>query len=96
VVPNPDTPPRYRSAGLTVSDVAKRYRVGEDKVRSWISRGELAAINTASVLAGKPRWVVTAEALVEFERLRLGGPPPKPPRRRRKTHEIDYYPEADG
>jgi hypothetical protein len=79
--------------GLTVSDVARRYRVGEDKVRGWIARGELPAINTAAVVAGKPRWVVTAEALAAFERQRAGGPPPKAPRRRRKMHQIDYFPD---
>ena len=80
--------------GLTVRDVARRYRVGEDKVRGWIRRGELRAINTAAVLCGKPRWVVMPEALAEFERRRTGGAPPKPARRRRRRTEIvDYYPD---
>jgi transposase len=86
------TAPSDRSSGLTVRDVAKRYRVGEDKVRGWIARGELAAVNTAAVLAGKPRWVVTAEALVEFERQRRGGPSPKPQRCRRRAEMVDYFP----
>jgi len=82
------------SRGLTVRDVARRYRVGEDKVRGWIRRGELRAINTAAVLCGKPRWVVMPEALAEFERRRTGGAPPKPARRRRRRTEIvDYYPD---
>jgi hypothetical protein len=72
--------------------VARRYRVGEDKVRRWIARGELAAVNTAAVLSGKPRWVVTAEALAEFERKRRGGPSPKPQRRRRRVPLVDYFP----
>jgi hypothetical protein len=82
-----------RHAGLTTADVARRYRVGEDKVRSWIGKGELAAINTAALLSGRPRWVITAEALAEFERRRSGGPPAKPaPRRRRKTiGTVDYF-----
>jgi transposase len=79
-------------AGLTVRDVARRYRVGEDKVRGWIGRGELRAINTATALCGRPRWVVPIEALTEFEQRRAGGPPPKPPRRRRPREAIDYYP----
>jgi transposase len=78
--------------GLTTRDVAKRYRVSEDKVRGWIGRGELRAINTAAILCGKPRWVVTAEALAEFEKRRAGGPPPKPRRRRRKLELVDYFP----
>jgi transposase len=79
--------------GLTVVDVAQRYRVSPDKVRAWIARGELAAVNTASRLCGKPRWVIPPEALATFERRRAGGPPPKPPRRRRRTVEIDFYPD---
>ncbi len=85
---------RRSDAGLTVRDVALRYRVGEDKVRGWIRRGELRAVNTAENFCGKPRWVVPPEALIEFEKKRAGGPPPKPPRRRRRTEvEIDFYPD---
>lgn len=85
---NPDP-----TAGLTVRDIARRYRVGEDKVRSWINRGELRAINTAAVLCGKPRWVIPVDALAEFEKRRQGGPAPKPVRRRRQSEMIDYYPD---
>jgi hypothetical protein len=73
--------------------MARRYRVSPDKVRGWIARGELAAINTAAMLCGKPRWVIPPEALAAFERRRAGGPPTKPPRRRRRTAEVDYYPD---
>jgi hypothetical protein len=76
--------------GLTVLDVARRYRVGCDKVRTWIHAGELLAINTA----GRPRWVVTADGLAEFERRRLGGRAPKARRRRRQTTFVDYFPDT--
>jgi hypothetical protein len=79
--------------GLTVADVARRYRVGEDKVRTWIARGELRAINTAMALCGRPRWVIPADALAAFERRRAGGPPPKQTRRRKRTAIVDYYPD---
>jgi transposase len=82
-------PPR----GLTVPEVAQRYRVGEDKVRSWIRRGELKAINTATVLCGRPRWVILPNALAAFERSRASTPPPKPARRRRQVDVIDYFPD---
>jgi hypothetical protein len=79
---------------LTVEDAAKRYRVSPDKIRLWIGRGELRAINTAAVLSAKPRWVIPPEALVEFERKRAGGPGPKPQRRRRPSVLVDYYPDS--
>jgi hypothetical protein len=79
---------------LTVEDVARRYRVGPDKVRSWIRSGQLVAVNTATTLIGKPRWVITPEALAEFEKARGGGPAPRPQRRRRwATEQIDFYPD---
>jgi excisionase family DNA binding protein len=78
--------------GLTVADIAKRYRVGADKVRKWIAKGELPAINTATALCGRPRWVIPADALAAFEARRAGGPVPKPAKRRKKTPMIDYYP----
>jgi hypothetical protein len=79
--------------GLTVRDVARRYRVSPDKVRAWIARGELRAINTASAMCGKPRFVIPPEALTDFERRRDASPPPIPPRRRKRTNLVDYYPD---
>jgi excisionase family DNA binding protein len=81
------------AAGLTVEDVARRLRVGPDKVRGWIARGELKAVNTAAQLCGKPRWVITPDALAAFERRRTGGPAPKPQRRRRRSALVDFYPD---
>jgi hypothetical protein len=78
--------------GYTVPEVARRYRVGQDKVRAWIRRGELAAVNTAAVLCGKPRWIITPDALAKFEQQRSGGPPPTPPCRRQPAVK-DYYPD---
>jgi excisionase family DNA binding protein len=80
--------------GLTVAEVAARYRVGEDKVRTWIRRGELRAVNTASRLSGRPRWVITPAALAELEAQRGHGGAsalPKRPRRARRQQR-DYYP----
>jgi excisionase family DNA binding protein len=87
----PDTA-GHAAQGLTVREVARRYRVGEDKVRAWIAAGELRAINTAAVLCGKPRWVIPVDALAEFERRRAGAAPPKPPRRKRCPALVDYFP----
>lgn len=84
----PDTTPGY-----TTADLAARWRVSPDKVRAWIERGELAAVNTSMTACAKPRFVVTPDALAAFERRRSAGPPPKRPRRRRRNQEIDYYPD---
>jgi hypothetical protein len=80
-------------AGLTVREVARRCRVGTDKVRAWIAKAELAAVNTATVLCCRPRWVILPDTLAVFERRRAGGPIPKPPRRLKRTNMIDYYPD---
>src|SRR5262249_42348476 len=82
----------HPAARWTVRDLARRPRISEDQIRAWSMRGELKAINTATVLCGGPRWIVTPEALAAFEKARTGGPPQKPPRRRRKVEEVDFYP----
>jgi excisionase family DNA binding protein len=89
----PPTDPAPALRGLTIPDMAKRYRVGRDTVRGWIARGELRATNTAPSLCGRARCVVTPEALADFERRRAAGPQPKPARRRKRTVMIDYYPD---
>jgi transposase len=81
--------------GYTTADVAARFRVGEDKVRGWIMRGELAAINTSNVRCARPRYVVTPEALMEFEKSRQAATPARPTtkRKRKPTAMVDYYPD---
>jgi excisionase family DNA binding protein len=82
---------RDPASGFTVADLAKRLRVGTDKIRKWINRGELKAVNVAASVLGKPRWVIPADALAEFQTKRRSGPAPKPPRRRRRAAEIDFF-----
>jgi hypothetical protein len=86
-------PPPPAAAGLTVRDLARRYRVSPDKIRAWINRGEITAINTADVLCDKPRWVILPDALAAFEKRRAGGPPAKPARRKKRSYNIDYFPD---
>ncbi|VTR93578.1 unnamed protein product [Gemmata massiliana] len=81
--------------GFTTAEVARRYRVSEDRVRAWIKSGLLKAVNTADVACGKPRFVVLPEALAEFERTRSPAPLPKVPRRRRPSNQIDFFPDSD-
>jgi hypothetical protein len=84
-------PPADPTAGLTVRDVSRRYRVGEDKVRGWIRTGLLEAVNTAATLSGRPRWVILPQALERFEAGRRASAPKPRPRRRRRAG-IDFYP----
>jgi hypothetical protein len=79
--------------GLTVRDMARRWRVGEDKVRAWIRRGELRALNTAATMCGRPRYVITPDALADFERARSAAPPKPTPRRKKRTGLIDFFPD---
>jgi excisionase family DNA binding protein len=79
--------------GWTPAELARLLRVRADKVRSWIKRGELGAVNTASTMAVRAQWVVLPHHLAEWERRRAATPPPKPPRRRKRTYAVDYYPD---
>jgi excisionase family DNA binding protein len=78
---------------LTVPEVARYLRMSRDRVRDLIRRGELRAIDTAPTRCGRPRWIITPEALAEWERRRTAGPQPKPVRRRKRTPDVDYYPD---
>jgi hypothetical protein len=91
-VPPSDTirPP----AGYTPSELAVRWRISREKVLGWIHNGQLAAINTSRTMCGKPRFLVTPEALARFEANRQAVTPPKAcPRRRKPRAIIDFYPD---
>ncbi len=79
--------------GYTPRELAQLLRVSPAKVLTWIRNGELAAVNVASTLCGKPRFVILPDALAAFERRRAGAVPPKPRRRKKRTELIDFYPD---
>jgi excisionase family DNA binding protein len=81
-------------SGFTVADVAKRFRVGRDKVRTWIKRGELTAVNTSNRRCRRPRFVILPDALNAFERSRSTAPVPKKVRARKQQHQIDFFPDV--
>jgi hypothetical protein len=90
-------PPRGHTAtqyaGYKPRDLCRRWRVGLDKIMVWIRRGELRALDMSSSRSGRPRFVVTAEMVAEFEARRATTPPPKPVRRKKRTDEVDFYPD---
>jgi excisionase family DNA binding protein len=69
---------------LTPAEIAKRWRISPDKVRSWIQAGELAAINVAKNVGGRPRYRVDEADFVAFENRRRVQPRSYKPHRRRK------------
>jgi len=81
------------TAGLTVREFARRNRIGPDRVRAMITSGALGAINTATSMCGKPRYVILPQHLAAFERQRAAGPKPKAPRRRKQAAIRDFYPD---
>jgi len=44
----PADTPSSPTTGYTTSDLARRYRVSQGKIRQWIQAGELRALNTSS------------------------------------------------
>jgi hypothetical protein len=81
------------ASGYTPRELARLLRVSPDRVRGWIARGELQAINTATTRCGRPRYVVLPHHLAAFERGHTAAPPTQPSRRRRRAQAIDYYPD---
>jgi hypothetical protein len=79
--------------GYSVADLCRRWKVGADKIHTFIRRGELVAVNVATNLSARPQWRVTREAVELFERRRTSPPPPKPSRQRRQARQTDYYPD---
>ena len=78
--------------GLKTAEVAKRYRVGLDKVRSWIKSGELQAIDTSPHRCGRPRFIILPDAIADFENRRAFiKPRAERPKRRIQPKDIPEY-----
>jgi excisionase family DNA binding protein len=77
---------------MTPREVARLLRVGPDRVRAMIVRGDLAALNLGT--ARRPRFVILPQHLDEFgRRRRAAADPPRAARRRRLQTPVDYYPD---
>lgn len=62
-----------RRVKLTPPEVARRYGVSRDKVLAWIRSGELRAVNVATTLGRRPRYVIDEADLAAFEARRSAG-----------------------
>jgi hypothetical protein len=80
--------------GGTPRQLSRYLRVSVERVRGWIERGELGAINTAPTRCGRPRYIILPHHLEEFERGRRVATAAETPRRRRREAAVkDYYPD---
>ncbi len=77
------TPPR----------LARRWLVKPEKVVAFIRGGHLKAINVASSTSGRPRWVITPEAVAAFEAARsaVSAEPVPRTRRRKAATTIEFF-----
>jgi hypothetical protein len=71
------------SVYFTPPQLGKRYRCKPSKIIALIRAGELRGIDTALPGSSRPRFVISPEAVAEFERRRSVGPLPAPVRRRK-------------
>jgi hypothetical protein len=78
---------------LTVKLAAERLGVNPDKIRLWIRRGDLSALNVAAAAGGqRPRWRIPVLELELFEGRRRSTPLPRAtPRRRRRHEQVTQY-----
>ncbi len=79
---------------ISPAQFAAKFAIGVHKTLALIASGELAAINVAAKIGGRPQWRITAEALAEFERRRSAQPKPVTAGRRRKKQVagvIEFY-----
>jgi len=75
---------------LTPPEVAKLLRVRIDKVRGWIRRGELAAVDVSETIGGRPRYRIARDDLDAFLRRRQVTTPPVTVRGRRQPAIKQY------
>jgi hypothetical protein len=78
---------------MTVPELAKLYRIGEEKLRGLIRSGQLGAINTASAKCRNPRYIILPHHREEFEKRRRAALPKPLPRKRKSADIKDYYPD---
>ena len=81
---------RTTGRGLTVRETAAYLRIGPDRVRAMIRRGELGAISTATTRCGRPRFIILPQHLATYEQAHRVLTPTPTPRRRRRPVMIDY------
>ncbi len=78
---------------FTPPEVAEELKIHPEKVRGWVKKGELLAVNVAASPTGRPRWRIAEADLADFL-ARRSAPKPTPKMRRRRRVDasvIEYF-----
>ncbi len=70
---------------LSPPQLARRWKVSNDKILRLINNGSLKAINFAVSPTGRPRYRIRLSEIERFEEARTTKPPQPKQRRRRRT-----------
>jgi hypothetical protein len=80
-----------QSTKVTPAEYAERLKIDVRRVLAWIHQGELKAVNFSSSLASrKPRYLISEEAIQEFENLRTTFVPERRAKKPRRKHGADF------
>lgn len=72
---------------LTPPQLARRWGVSPEKIRTWIRSGELRAINAATTLSGRPRYRIESTEVHAIELRRAATACQISPRRRLRSKQ---------
>ena len=76
---------------LSPPQVAEQLGIDPGKVIAWIRAGQLAAVNVAENVGGRPRYRISPDALDAFLLGRSTAPDPKPTRRKAAPFKRKYF-----
>ena len=77
---------------LTPPQLAKLWGLDVIKVVRWIKSGELRAINGATDIRRRPKFLIDKRDIEAFEQARvISGPAPRSPRRKRSAPGAKEY-----
>jgi hypothetical protein len=68
--------------------MAEAWGISTAKVLDWIRAGELRAVNAATNVGGRPRYLIDQVDIKAFEARRAVVPPSAPGRRRRAPDDV--------
>jgi len=77
---------------VTPPELAKRWRAKPETIIALIRSGALRAFTLSPAGSSRPRWKISADAVVEYENRHAAKPPAAtPPRRRKAVDVIEFY-----